>query len=97
MKTLLEDTITIELEGILVPDSWTSGNRVKAIAIYAAGEKEYQIDMHNKLGKELKMLLGNRVKIKGLMSPGKNPKHIIVNAYQKIKWKCGARSYWSLL
>lgn len=77
----------VEIDGILVPSSWSEGNRVMTIAIHTAGELEYQIDFRNKTGKELKNYLGKRVIIKGhLQGTSILPKGIVVQTYKIIDW-----------
>ncbi|MBU2510167.1 hypothetical protein KJ966_02475 [bacterium] len=77
----------IEIDGIVVPNSWSPRNRVITIAVNTAGEHEYLIDSCNKKGKELKKLLGKRVKIKGQLSQVSSlPMGLIVDSYQVYDW-----------
>lgn len=87
MKKSVQSTKDFEIDGILVPNSWSARNRVLTIAIHSAGEQEYLIDSKNKAGQELKNFLGKRVKIKGeLLQARSDPKRIIVNAYEVFSW-----------
>lgn len=87
MKNALQSTKNFEIDGILVPNSWSARNRVLTIAIHSAGEQEYLIDSKNKAGKELKKFLGKRVKIKGeLWQAHSDSKRIVVNAYEVFNW-----------
>lgn len=77
----------VEVEGIVVPDSWTKESHVKTIVILIPGEQEYLIIARHKMGNDLKKQIGRRVQIKGNISARKtNPKRLIVKAYKVLEW-----------
>jgi hypothetical protein len=77
----------VEVEGIVVPDSWTKESRVKTIVIQMPGEQEYLIIARHKMGKDLKKQIGRRVQIKGNFSSRRtSPKRLIVKAYKVLEW-----------
>ena len=74
-----------EVEGILVPISWSGKNQVKETAMYSAGEKEYLIDSGNKKGQELNKLYGNRLKIRGTLTEKETVPHkLLVESYEVL-------------
>lgn len=78
---------SLEIDGIIVPHKWSTGNRVAAISICAAGELEYLIDSINKTGKELKTMVGKRVILTGyLIQDDSVPQKLFVESYKIIEW-----------
>ncbi len=87
MKNLLGIDKEIKVDGILVPHTWSKGNRVTTIAIHTAGEQEYIIDPNHKTSKELKNLVGKRVKVTGQICKTKSgPRRLIVRTYEIFDW-----------
>lgn len=77
----------IEVDGILVPISWSGKNQVGELALYTAGEKEFYIDSGNPKGRELKKLSGKRISLIGELSDEKaNPKKLLVKTYEVLDW-----------
>lgn len=87
MNPPITSSRTIEVEGILVPDSWSRQNKVITMAIHSHGEQEYLIRSDDQIDRELKKLLGKRVLIKGVLSgDGSTPGIIHVQRYSVMDW-----------
>jgi hypothetical protein len=87
MNTSTTGNRKIEIDGILIPYSWSNKNRVNEVSIQSTGEIEYVIEASNKKGRELKKLLGSRVFLKGHISPKKSvPRRLYVLSFKIIDW-----------
>lgn len=54
-----------EVLGIIIPNAWDADGRTTAWAISTYNENLYQIDMRNKIGKQLSEIAGKKVKANG--------------------------------
>lgn len=71
------------IKGIIVPNKWDGKDNVTSIAISAAGEREYPIEM-NGMGKRLTNYISQQVRLEGVID--KNSEVISVNLFQVINW-----------
>ena len=77
----------IEIDGILVPYAWSPDNKVESVCLHSTGELEFLIGSETKIEKELLVMLGRRVLIKGRLSrERKCPRLLLVDTYQMIDW-----------
>lgn len=54
-----------EVLGIIIPNAWDADGRATAWAISTYNENLYQIDMRNKIGKQLHEIAGKKIKASG--------------------------------
>jgi|WetSurSiteA1Bulk_404760.scaffolds.fasta_scaffold105623_1 hypothetical protein len=57
-----------EVLGIIIPNAWDAEGRTTAWAISTYNENLYQIDMRNKIGKQLPEIAGKKVKAHGFIA-----------------------------
>ena len=57
-----------EVLGIIIPNAWDADGRTTAWAISTYNENLYQIDMRNKIGKQLSEIAGKKVKAHGILA-----------------------------
>ncbi len=72
------------LRGLIVPVDWDENGRVTAVAISDFYEEEYLIDRKDK-GEELKDLVRQEVRLKGVVRQSKGRKMITVWDYSLIR------------
>jgi hypothetical protein len=56
-----------EVLGIIIPNAWDADGRTTAWAISTYNENLYQINMRNKIGKQLSKIAGKKVKAHGII------------------------------
>lgn len=77
-------TLTSAFTGILTPSDWDEHGNIKGISLQTIDENEYLIEK-NKLETELRLLLNERVELKGKVREridGK--KSLVVQDYKRI-------------
>lgn len=76
--------IIIERTGIIIPVEWDDNGFPTAVAISTYNEEEYRIDEGNDIGKELKYLKTEKIKIIGAVKEGPT-KHKVVTVLDYIR------------
>lgn len=76
------------IRGIIIPYKWDDNDNICMVAISAAGERDYPIEM-NGMGKSLVKHIQHQVRIEGILKKNidQNSEVMFVEAYDIISWK----------